>query len=134
MSHWCKVSTSLRDLSIAEKALKRMGLEVTSRNTRISAEGKSRIAELSLDTSNQLGLARENDGSLSIVGDPYYTRNSKLKSYYSKLDLLTKELNTAYAIEEAVSKVEEVGFQITENLEGIIDPDGFIYITAESFA
>jgi hypothetical protein len=111
-----------------------MGLEVTSRNTRISAEGKSRIAELSLDTSNQLGLARENDGSLSIVGDPYYTRNSKLKSYYSKLDLLTKELNTAYAIEEAVSKVEEVGFQITENLEGIIDPDGFIYITAESFA
>lgn len=131
MSHWTKVTTKLRDKEILKKALTRMGLEYKEGEFTITQYGTSSKAEIKLD--NAVGLAVQEDGTYSMVGDFYHSHNSKLRKYYGKTNQFAADLSTAYAIEEASTRLEEQQFYCSENAEGQVGEDGLITMVFESW-
>lgn len=135
MSHWTKIKLQLTDEKILEKALTRMGLKVETGKFTISQYGQSAEAELRVD--NSVGFQKQKDGTFSMVGDFYHARgNSKLYGYYNRNEQFQQDLNAAYGIEDAKQKLEDLGlgFEITENEEGLIGKDGMIRMVATSWA
>jgi len=131
MSHWTKVTTKLRDKEILKKALTRMGLEFQEGDHTITQYGTSSKAEIKLD--NAVGLAVQKDGTYAMVGDFYHSRNRKLSKYYGKTKQFASDLSTAYAIEEATTRLEEQQFYCSENAEGEVGEDGMITMCFESW-
>jgi len=131
MSHWTKVATKLRDKEILKKALQRMGLAFEEGKHTITQYGTSSKAEIKLD--NAVGLAVQKDGTYSMVGDFYHSRNQKLRKYYGKNKQFAADLSTAYAIEEATTRLEEQQFYCSENAEGEVGEDGLITMCFESW-
>lgn len=131
MSHWTKIQTKLRDLEVLKKALIRMGLEFSEGKHTISQYGTSEKAEIKLD--NAVGLSIQKDGTYAMVGDFWHSQNGKLRKYYGKTEQFTSDLSTAYAVEEAVTRLEEQQFYCTENLEAEVGEDDLITMTFESW-
>lgn len=133
MSHWTKIKLQLSDQSILEKALTRMGLKVQTGNFNISQYGTTEAAQIKVD--NAVGFAKQADGTFAMVGDFYHASHGKLKEYYNNNAKFQQELNVAYGIEDAKQKLEDLGmgFEITENEEGVIGKDGMIRMVATSW-
>ncbi len=139
MSHWTKTQTKITDKEILQKALKRAGFEFEVGNFTVTQYGTSEKAEILLarDRDNSkngaVGMSLQADGTWSMVGDPYHAGgNTKIRQYYSQNAKFATELQTAYAIEEAKTKLEDQGYYCSENAEGIVGKDGMITMTFES--
>jgi hypothetical protein len=130
MSHWTKVKTKLTNREHLKKALDRMGLDFSEGNHKITQYKTTEKAELKLD--NAVGLSQQKDGTWAMVGDFWHSKNPKLKKYYSKTGLFNKELETNYAIEEAISNMEQHNHFCTDNAEAEVGADGVIRMTFES--
>lgn len=131
MSHWVKIKLNLSDEEILQKALVRMGFKVEKGTFNIEAYGTNATASLRIDKS--VGLQKQADGNFSMVGDFYHGSNAKVKSYYNQAEKFQTELSTAYAIEDAAEKLSALGFEITENSEGVLGADGMIRMVATSW-
>lgn len=131
MSHWTKVKLKITDAELVKKALTRMGLTFQEGNHTITEYGTSEKAELLLDKS--LGLSRQEDGTWAFVGDPYHCKTQNLRQWYGKLEGLSQNLATAYAIEEAKSILEAQSFFCTDNAEATVGQDGMINMTFERY-
>lgn len=129
MSHWTKVKTKLTNLDYLKSALASMGYKFKEGDFTVTEYGTSEKAELLLDKS--LGLSKQEDGTYAFVGDPYHCTTQDLSKYYRKLDKLTQELSTKYAVEEAKSGLEEQGFFVSDNAEATVGEDGLITMTFE---
>ena len=131
MSHFTTVRTKLNNQSTLKKALRRMGFESQEGDFAITQYGITERAQLKID--NAVGLAREKDGTYSMVGDFWHSPNSKLKKYYGQNDQFVKDLSAAYAVEKAFFDLEEKNFFCTENDKAEVGEDGFITMTFESY-
>lgn len=131
MSHWTKVQTKLRDLEILKKALTRMGLSFEEGKHTIKQYGKSEKAEIKLDSA--VGLSVQNDGTYAMVGDFYHSSSNKLRKYYGRTTNFTADLSTAYAVEEATTRLEDQQFYCSENAEATVGEDGLITMVFESW-
>jgi hypothetical protein len=129
MSHWTKVKTKITSLESLKKALERMGLEVNEGSHTISQYGKSEKAEVKVD--NSVGFSMQKDGTWAMVGDFYHSRNPILRKYYGRNKNFEQDLNTAYAVADAVAKLEDQQFFCTENEGAEVGEDGFIRMTFE---
>lgn len=107
-----------------------MGFEHKEGDHKITEYGTTEKAEILLDKS--LGLSLQEDGTYAFVGDPYHC-SGKLRNYYGRLQNLTNELGTAYAVEEASVNLEQHQFFCTENSEAKIGEDGMIHMVFESY-
>ena len=131
MSHWTKVKTKIKDMTALQNALKRMGLEFQVGNFSISQYGTTEKAEVKLD--DAVGFSRQKDGTFSMVGDFYHSRNRRLSKYYGNTGKFQSDIGTAYAVEEAILRMEEMQFGCTENPEAKVGQDGLIHMTFERF-
>lgn len=109
MSHVIKIKTKLMDQDILCNALTR--LDMKYQVGRCLVHG----TEAQVFVDEHFGFARQADNTWSMVGDPYYSSDAKVKSYYGKEDQLTQDVNNAYAVEEAIEHMEEQGYQLVEN-------------------
>jgi len=132
MSHWTKIQTKLREKDYLKKALTRMGLTFEEGSFTITQYGTTSKAEIRLD--NAVGLALQEDGTYSMVGDFYHSRNSKLNRYYGNNAKFTEELSTAYAVEQTKGSLEEQQFFCSENEAGKVGSDGMIRMVFERYA
>lgn len=133
MSHWVKVKLQLTDEQTLVKALKRMGYKGVQTGTfTISQYGQQEQAQIKVDSG--VGFSRQKDGTFAMVGDFYHSEN--MRQYYRNETKFQTDLNTAYAIEDAKAKLEELnmGFEIEENAEGIVGKDGMIRMIAVSYS
>jgi len=131
MSHWTKVKLKVTDEELVKKALTRMGFKYELGNFTVSEYGSSEKAEIKLDKS--LGLSRQTDGTWAFVGDPYHCSTQNLRRYYGKVDQLSTELSTSYAVEEAKTALEAQSFFCTENENAQVGKDGLIHMTFERY-
>lgn len=129
MSHMTRVNTSLNNIEALKSALTRMGLTFQEGNFTIKQEGKSEKAEIKVD--DAVGFSRQKDGTFSMVGDFYYSESPKLTDYYRNEEKFRGDIQTAYAMEDAILKMAEKQFRCIENEEGEIGSDGLIHVTFE---
>jgi hypothetical protein len=127
MSHWTKVKTKLTNKDYLKKALDRMGLDFAEGSHSITQYGTTEKAEIKLD--NAVGFSEQKDGTYAMVGDFYHSHNPKLRKYYGNNAQFNRDLSTAYAIEEAKSRLEEQNFFCAENEEAEVGDDGLIRMT-----
>lgn len=136
MSHFVKAKTAITDRSLLKKALQRLGWEFQEGNFKITQYGTTSKAEIKF--SDALGLTMEEDGTYSMIGDPYHHRDTGgkngLEKYYRQEKKFAADLGTAYAIEEAKQKLEEMQFNWTDNTDAKVGSDGQITLTFESEA
>jgi len=132
LSHFTTIKLKLRDVEILVKALKRMGLQCQEGDFKITHYGKSAQAQIKLD--NAVGLAVQEDGSYAMVGDFYHSGNKLLRKYYSKTNNFVTDISTAYAIEEAITRLEEKQFYCVENAEGQLGEDNLITMVFENWS
>lgn len=138
MSHWCSVKLAVDDETILRKALARMGLQVlntTGKAEEVSLYNQKSQAEIVLarEGSNAtVGLARQPDGTYQMVGDFWHAQETtpKLRQYYSRVGAFQEDLQAAYCIEKAIGQVEDAGFTVDENYDGVVGEDGLITMVA----
>jgi hypothetical protein len=131
MSHWTKVKLKVTDEATLVAALKRMGCPEVQTGTRtITQYGQSDTANVWVD--GAIGFKLETDGTYSMVGDFYHSRGN-FRKYYGRNQEFEKDLNVAYAVEDTKVKLDELGFEITENAEAVVGEDGMIRMVASSF-
>ena len=68
-----------------------------------------------------------------MVGDFYHSRNPKLGSYYRNTSKFRGDVQTAYAIEETILRMEEQQFHCSENPDATVGEDGLIHMTFERY-
>ena len=126
----------MNELASIRAALKRMNIPIVGTNEDIQLYGQAAKAEVVIAREEgraTVGLARQEDGTYAIIGDFYHARDGEtqqLIKYYRKDEVFMTELQTAYCIEQAKAKVEEIGFVIEENIEGVVGEDGTITMVA----
>lgn len=108
-----------------------MGLSFEEGEFKISLYGKSSEAQIRL--CDAVGLALQKDGSYAMVGDFYHANNSILKKYYAKETQFFKDIQTAYAIEEATEALENEGYNCVENIAGTVGKNGLVRMVFENF-
>lgn len=132
MSHWVKCKLKVSDEGTLVKALQRMGAtNVQTGSHSITQEGTTDTASIWLD--NAVGFKKEADGTYSMIGDPYYSKD--FKKYYQKMNLFEEELTVAYAVEDTQLKFDSLnlGFSLTGNLELEESEDGLIHLEFETW-
>ncbi len=132
MSHWTKIKLNLTDEDVLQKALTRMGFKVEKGSFNVEAYGTSATASLRIDKS--VGLQKQSDGTFSMVGDFYHAGTQKAKQYYGQNQKFQDDLTQAYVIEDAIEKLSVLGFEITENEEGLLGSDGMLRMVATSWS
>jgi hypothetical protein len=132
MSHWTKIKLQLGDDQILVKALQRMGLKAEVGNFTIGAYGQSSAATVRVDKS--VGFLKQADGQFAMVGD-FYHATGKLREFYNQNDRFQEQLGAAYAIEDALQKLDDLGmgWEIEENAEAVVGKDGMIRMVAVSY-
>jgi len=126
MSHWTKVKLKITSEDVLVKALKRMGCEnVQTGEHPINQYGVSDTANVWID--NAVGFKKEKDGSYSMIGDFYHSKTT-MRKYYGKNNEFEEDLNAAYGIEDAITKIDSLGlgFSLTGNAECEEDEEGII--------
>lgn len=110
-----------------------MGLTAETGNFNISEYGQSSTATIKVDKS--VGFLKQSDGQFAMVGDFYHASSPKLKQFYGKNDLFQEQLGAAYAVEDALQKLDDLGmgWEIEENAEAVIGKDGMIRMVAVSY-
>jgi len=111
-----KIKSSLTNDNLLKKALTKMGLTFEEGNFKITQYGQTEKAQIKFE--NALGLQKQEDGTWSLVGDPYHCSNQKLRKYYGHTNLFNTEVQTAYTVVETKQKMEEMNFVCTENEQG----------------
>jgi hypothetical protein len=131
MSHWTKVKSEIKDKELLKKALTQLGWHYEEGNFKITQYGTTEKAEILLDSKNKaLGLSQQEDGTWALVGDPYHTPyDHVLHKYYRQEKKFLEDLGTSYAISEAKEKLEDQGFECTENEKGVVGRDGKVRMT-----
>ena len=130
MSHWTRVKLKVNDESTLVAALKKMGANNVQTGTHsIKAYGQSDQASVWID--NGVGFKKTKDGTYEMIGDFYHS--SDFYKYYSNNGKFETDLTTAYAVEDVKARVDELGFEISENSEGLVGEDGMIRMVAVSF-
>jgi hypothetical protein len=124
MSHYVKVQTSIKNDSLLKKSLKRMGLYFEEGEFQITQYGTTEKAQIKFE--NALGLQKQQDGTWSLVGDPYHCNNKKLRAYYRNTSQFNQELKVAYSILDTTKQLEGMNFACTENAQGSVGPNGKI--------
>jgi hypothetical protein len=124
MSHFVKTGTKINQLEYLKKALDRMGITFQETETTIKAEGQTSEVQIKIDEC--IGLARQKDGTFSMVGDPYYSKQNKVRRYYGKDSVFARDLTTAYSIEQSKGVLEAQGFTCSENEEANADSNQVI--------
>lgn len=127
MSHWVKVSTKLQDIAIAAKALAKINVdcEVSTKENQLQITAVGRTVDVDIkinDGKGNLGLVKEADGQLAFVGDFYYGK-------YNEKDL-TERMTTRYYIEDAVDKLEGLGYFVDNEDDFQVNERGQIEFTA----
>ncbi len=131
MSHWTKVKTLVTDKEILKSALKNMGApEVFEGTKQISKYGTTETAQLWID--DAVGFQQQADGTWSMIGDPYHSKIPSIKQFYGRNSEFTEKLQLNYMIEDVKSKFSELNFNIEENEDFKVGPDGLIRVTAGS--
>lgn len=134
MSHWTKVKLQISDEETLVRALKRMGCgNVHTGSHRISQYGTTDTASVWVDEA--VGFKEEADGTYSMIGDFYHSNDRTMRNYYGNNDKFQRDLNAAYGIEDAIMKVESLGygFELTGNPEAVEDEDGLIRLQFETY-
>lgn len=131
MSHFTKIKTKLANKEIIKKALSRIGLKFEEGNFKITQYGKTEKAELKLDKA--VGLSLQKDGTWAMVGDFYHAKTQSLNKYYNNTKQFSADVNTAYAIEQSKSTLEDKQFFCSENEEAKIGSDGLIRMVFENY-
>jgi hypothetical protein len=125
MSHWTKTKTKLNNLDFMKKALKRMGVNWTEGGQVQHSYNDDQGGRVDINIDSNIGLRKENDGTISIVGDHYYSR-------FRDAGKFQENMTKNYLVEEAFSKVEEQGFYVYENEEATVGDDGLIRMRARA--
>jgi len=122
MSHLVKIKTRISDKNILFKALERLKWPFV--------EGKRLIQDIQADImlDANLGFALQTDGTYELVGDPYYT--NKYTRYYHHEQNLIRDLTTAYNIELATNNLNNLGFNLVEEIE--VDKEGKLQLIFEA--
>lgn len=129
MSHWVRVKLKANNSDVLVRALRRMGCEnVQTGNFTISQYGQSSEATIKVDSG--VGFAQQADGTFEMVGDFYHSRDRAMRKYYGRNQEFQTDLQSAYAIEDQLVKLDELGFEIIENADGLVGEDGLIRMQA----
>lgn len=112
-----------------KKALDRLGWKYEEGNFTISQYGQSSKAQIKF--SDAMGMSLQEDGTWSMVGDPYH-HHGELRKYYGKSQEFARDLTSAYAISEATEALEEQNFYCVDNEKGVVGPDGKIKMLFQS--
>jgi len=111
-----------------------MGLDVLGQNESVEAEGWTEQAELIIgrNSSNQacVGMARQQDGNFSVIGDFYYAKSAEARKYYNKTKLFQDNLSRFYCVEKATQDLAEQGFTMEENPNGDLNAQGMVQMVA----
>lgn len=136
MSHWIKTKCEVKDRGLLKKALTQLGWQFEEGTFIVEQYQKKEKAEILLakdkqnKNANALGLSLQEDGTWSLVGDPYHCSDSHpLRKYYRNTDQFAKDLSLAYTIADAKERLEEEGFDCTDNDKAVVGPDGKIRMT-----
>jgi len=129
MSHWTKTKTKLNNMDYMKSALKRMGITEYKEGGKISrAYDDSEGGRVDISIDGHVGLRQEEDGTISIVGDHYYSQHAVVK----QPEKFKSELTKNYLVSEAFAKVEEQSFYIYENEKAEVGADGLIRMRARA--
>ncbi len=136
MSHWTKTRCEVKDKGLLKKAMKHLGWEFQEGNFVVEQYGSKEKAEFILAKDNAVadrnavGLSLQEDGTWSMVGDPYHAPyNSPMRKYYSNGKKFADDLALAYTVVEAKERCEEQGFECIDNEQCVVGPDGKIRMT-----
>lgn len=135
MSHFVRSKSQIKNKELLKKAFQHMKLPFEEGNFVVDLYGTQENVQflLSRDRNNSsvgaLGFKLEKDGTYSLVGDPYHCASPQLSKYYRKQDQLTHDLTTAYTFVETKDKLADQGFELTENEQAVVGPDGKIRLT-----
>lgn len=126
MSHWIKVTTKMKNVAIASKALTALGHkhEVAEAGTKLTVSAAGTTSDVDIKLCKDLGMKQQADGTLAFVGDFYYNEYNEKK--------LTASLSTRYYIEDAVEKLEEQGFFVDADEAFAVNENGQIEFTANN--
>jgi len=127
MSHWVKVTTKMEDIRIASQALTKLGIghevSTSSKQLTVTAEGRTAKVDIKIeDGKGHLGLVKQDDGQIAFVGDFYYGK-------FNERDL-NDRLTTRYYIEDAVDKLEGLGYFVDNEDDFQVNERGQIEFTA----
>jgi len=117
ISHYLSVKTTVKNPTYLKNALKRMGIFFEEGNN-LKIQSNGRTAEVDLKMDQCIGMKRQQDGTWTLVGDPYYSQ--RMKKYYTREKQFTSELNVAYGLEETKDVFESQGFFCSENSEAAV--------------
>lgn len=128
MSHWTKTKTKLNNMDYMRRALKRMNLSYTEGGKISRSYEDSEGGRVDINIDGNVGLRQEEDGTISIVGDHYYSAQNVAKN----ADQFKQDLTKNYLVSEAFAKVEEQNFYVYENEEATVGSDGLIRMRARA--
>lgn len=111
-----------------------MGLTPEVGNFTVTSEGNTQ--QVGIRLGKTLGLAKQADGSYTLIGDTYYSDGKFRQKYSGNLNLFQQDLTAAYAVEDAKQKIADLGlgFEFEENAEGLVGQDGMIRMVAVSYS
>lgn len=138
MSHWVKCKMKVTSKETLKKALQRLEWNFEEGSFKVSQYGQSANAEILLGRNKStdapaVGLSQQKDGTWSLVGDPYYVnRDSPIRQYYQKTDKFSRDLQNAYALEDGINKLQDLGFWCSENQSAQVDTEGNVTMLFES--
>lgn len=126
MSHWIKVTTRMKSIEIASKALTALGHkhEVAEAGKKLTVSAAGTTSEVDIKLCKDLGMKQQADGTLAFVGDFYYNEYNERK--------LKESLSTRYYIEDAVEKLEEQGFFVDADESFAVNERGQIEFTGNN--
>lgn len=104
MSHHIKVDTRVTNKTTLVAALKRLDLPVAS------------VTDTKVTMEERLYFMKES-GNWNLEGDPWYCKNRTLKSFYQREDELVRQVNVAYATEEAMMNAHLQGLTLVDQQE-----------------
>lgn len=137
MSHWIKAETKCSNRTILVGALSKMGISVLGENQTVATYGNKATAELVIGKNHSqtpvVGMARQENGNYSMIGDPYYATQESVRKFYGKTQQFQQELQKNYCVIDATTRLESEGFTIEENSEGVVNEQGKIQMLASRY-
>lgn len=131
MSHFVKIQTQITEEKHLIKALEQFGVTKTTQGANLHIDREN--AQVSIKLDENVGFQKQADGTLAMVGDPYYYHGpgrNFIRRFYNEPQKAMVDLSTKYAVERTRAELEAIGFTIDENAEGNVGSDGLIRMSA----